>query len=255
MPKIAVRNSEEIEIMAEAGKRLAKVLSGLKEMVKIGLTTAELDFVAKRLIEEAGCTPAFLGYRPGGAEKPYPASICASVNDGVVHGLPSGYELKSGDILKLDLGLIYKSYYSDMAITIGVGKISKEQQNLISATREALDMAIAAAKPGNTLGDIGYAVQSHVRANGFSVVHDLTGHGIGKKLHEDPYVFNVGRPGEGERLEPGMVLALEPMVAMGKGRVRQLADDSFVTADGSMAAHFEHTVAITADGPRILTRL
>lgn len=250
---IAIRTKEEIEIMAEGGKRLAGVIKALKGMVAIGVKTADLDREAKRLIEEAGCKPAFLGYKPGGAGKPYPATICASVNDGVVHGLPSNYALQDGDILKLDLGLVYKDYYSDSAITVPVGNISKQYQKLISVTREALEKGIAAARAGNTLGDIGHAIGSFVDMNGFSVVHSLTGHGIGKRLHEDPYVFNEGKPGDGEELKVGMVLALEPMVAAGRGRVRQLSDDSFVTADGSMAAHFEHTIAITERGAKILT--
>lgn len=240
--------------MAEAGKRLAIVLRALKAMVKEGVSTNEIDQEAKRLIEASGCIPAFLNYKPGGAARPYPATICASINSGVVHGLPSGYKLKSGDILKLDLGLIHEKFYSDMAITVPVGKVSKDDQKLISVTREALEKGIAAAKSGNTLGDIGYAIGSFVKKNGFSVADGLTGHGIGRKLHEDPYVFNDGNPGEWNVLKPGMVLALEPMVSAGKARVKQLEDDSFVTADGSMAAHFEHTVAITEKGPKILTQ-
>ena len=240
--------------MAEAGKRLALVVRALKAMAKVGVTTNEIDREAKRLIEESGSVPAFLNYRPSGAGRPYPATICASINSGVVHGLPSDYKLKSGDLLKLDLGLIYEKFYSDMAITIPIGKVSKEDQELISVTREALEKGIAAVQPGNTLGDIGYAIGSFVKKNGFSVVDGLTGHGIGRKLHEDPYVFNEGLPGEWDVLKPGMVLALEPMVCAGKPRAKQLEDDSFVTADGSNAAHFEHTIAITEKGHRILTQ-
>lgn len=251
---IHLKTPEEIEIMAEAGKRLARVLATLKEVVKVGLTTAEIDAEALRLIMEAGCEPAFLGYTPGGAEHPYPATICASVNEGVVHGLPSDYELEDGDLLKLDMGLIYQGFYADMAITLGLGKISKEHQKLISTTRESLYKGIEAAKAGNRLGDIGFAVQAYVEKNGFSVIETLTGHGIGRRLHEDPYVFNYGEPGEGEKLVPGMVIAIEPMVSVGKAKVQQKKDDSFVTADGSFAAHFEHTVAITEKGPRILTQ-
>ena len=240
--------------MAEAGKRLALVVRALKAVAKEGVTTREIDREAKRLIEESGSVPAFLNYRPSGAGRPYPATICASINSGIVHGLPSDYKLKSGDLLKLDLGLIYEKFYSDMAITIPIGKVSKEDQELISVTREALEKGIAAVQPGNTLGDIGYAIGSFVKKNGFSVVDGLTGHGIGRKLHEDPYVFNEGLPGEWDVLKPGMVLALEPMVCAGKPRAKQLEDDSFVTADGSNAAHFEHTIAITEKGHRILTQ-
>ncbi len=251
---IFIKTEEEIKIMAEAGKRLALVVRALKAMAKEGITTNEIDREAKRLIEESGSIPAFLNYRPSGADRPYPATICASINSGIVHGLPSDYKLKSGDLLKLDLGLIYEKFYSDMAITVPIGKISKEDQELISVTREALEKGIAAAVPGNTLGDIGYAIGSFVKKNGFRVVDGLTGHGIGRKLHEDPYVFNEGLPGEWDVLKPGMVLALEPMVCAGKPRAKQLEDDSFVTADGSMAAHFEHTIAITEKGHRILTQ-
>lgn len=249
-----LKTEEEIKIMAEAGRRLARVVKALKAMVGEGITTKEIDVEAKRLIEEAGCIPAFLNYKPGGASRAYPATICASINSGIVHGLPSNYKLKSGDLLKLDLGLIYEKFYSDMAVTLPIGKVSKENLELISVTREALERGIAAAQPGNTLGDIGYAIGSFVKKNKFSVVEGLTGHGIGRKLHEDPYVFNDGRPGEWDVLKPGMVLALEPMVAAGKSRIRQLEDDSFVTADGSMAAHFEHTVVITEKGNKILTQ-
>ena len=251
---ILIKTEEEIKIMAEAGKRLALVVRALKAVAKEGVTTREIDREAKRLIEESGSVPAFLNYRPSGAGRPYPATICASINSGIVHGLPSDYKLKSGDLLKLDLGLIYEKFYSDMAITIPIGKVSKEDQELISVTREALEKGIAAVQPGNTLGDIGYAIGSFVKKNGFSVVDGLTGHGIGRKLHEDPYVFNEGLPGEWDVLKPGMVLALEPMVCAGKPRAKQLEDDSFVTADGSNAAHFEHTIAITEKGHRILTQ-
>lgn len=251
---ISIKTDKELELMAEAGRRLAQVMAELKKLPRIGVKTNEIDLEAKRLIEEAGCKPAFLGYTPGGAGHPYPATICASVNEGVVHGLPSDYALKDGDILKLDLGLIYQGLYSDMAVTLGIGGVSKADQKLISVTREALEKGIAAAKSGNTLGDIGFAIESHVKANGFSVVDALTGHGIGRELHEDPYVFNSGKPGEGKKLYPGMVLALEPMVSAGKAKVRQLKDDSFITADKSMAAHFEHTIAITEKGTKILTQ-
>lgn len=252
---IIIKTEDEIRIMAEAGRRLANVVKALKEMAKVGVTTADIDREAGRLIQEAGCSPAFLNYKPGGAGKPYPATICASLNSGVVHGLPSGYKLKSGDILKLDLGLVYEKFYSDMAITVPIGKVSPDGLELISATRKALEKGIAAAKPGNTLGDIGYAIGNFVKKSGFSVAEGLTGHGIGRKLHEDPYVFNEGLPGEWDVLKPGMVLALEPMVCAGKPKVKQLEDDSFVTADGSMAAHFEHTVAITEAGHKVLTEL
>ncbi len=239
--------------MREAGRHLAGVLDVLETNVRAGITTNELDRMARVLIEKAGCKPAFLGYLPAGARKAYPATICASLNEGVVHGLPSDRPLVAGDLLKIDIGLVYKGWYADMARTYAIGTVAPRIKELIATTREALDVGIAAALPGNTLGDIGYAIQSVVEANKFSVVKGLTGHGVGRKLHEDPYVYNEGKPGRGDALEVGMVLALEPMVALGTGRTRQGVDDSFVTIDGSLAAHFEHTVAITENGPEVLT--
>ncbi len=249
-----IKTPAEIELIAEAGRRLAKVLAVLKKEVKPGIPTTDLDQMAHDLIVRGGDNPAFLGYRPNGAGKPYPFSICASLNDGVVHGLPSERELAEGDLLKIDIGLVHKGWYSDMAITVGVGDISHEASRLITVTEEALRLGIEAVKPGSTLGDIGHAIQAYVEANGFGVVRALTGHGIGRELHEDPHVYNFGNRGEGEKVVPGMVLAIEPMVTMGKYPVKQLPDDSFVTKDGSLAAHFEHTVAITEKGARILTR-
>ena len=241
--------------MAEGGRILATVLQELRKEVRPGITTKALDRTAFDLIRGAGCKSAFLGYQPNGADKPYSATLCASVNDGVVHGLPSARLLEEGDVLKLDLGLIHKGWYLDSAITVPVGRVSKDIAMLIAATEEALTRGIEQAKAGATVGDIGYAVERYVKHKKFSVVEALTGHGIGHRLHEDPNVFNVGRPGRGIDLKEGMVIAIEPMVAMGSARVKQLPDDSFVTADGSLAAHFEHTIAITKSGPRILTKL
>lgn len=250
-----IKTPAEVEIMAEAGQRLASVVEALRKEVRAGVTTIFLDKLAKKLIKESGAEPAFLGYRPAGSEKPYPFTICASLNDVVVHGLPSDYALKSSNILKLDLGLKYKGFYSDSAITVPVGAIGREAQKLIHVTREALNIGIAEARPGKMVGDIGCAIEKFVTKNGFSVVRSLTGHGIGRDLHEEPQVLNFGRKGEGEELVPGMVLAIEPMVAMGSGATKQLADDSFITADGSPSAHWEHTVAITEQGTRILTKI
>lgn len=250
---LTIKSPEEIEIMREAGRRLARVLRELQKDVRPGITTAALDERAAQLIKEVGSVPAFLGYQPGGADKPYPATLCASVNETVVHGLPSEYVLQDGDLLSLDLGLIHEGFYSDSAVTIAVGTVSDTAKRLVFAAHEALKAGIAQAKPGNTLGDIGHAIESIVTRQGFSIADLLTGHGIGRNLHEDPYVYNEGEPGQGEPLEEGMVIAIEPMITAGKGKVRQLADDSFVTADRSMAAHFEHTIAITRAGPRVLT--
>ncbi len=251
---ITIKTEAEIEIMAEAGKRLARILEILKKEVRVGMETRELDARAFELIKEADCKPAFLGYAPHGAGKPFPATICVSVNDCVVHGVPGSYVIDDGDLVGIDAGLIYKKFYADAATTVIAGEGSKEAKKLVHATEEALHAGIRAAKAGNTLGDIGHAVSEVIHENGFSIVRALTGHGIGRELHEDPYVFNFGRKGEGEKLVPGMVIAIEPMVAAGNANVKQLKDDSFVTADGSLSAHFEHTVAITEKGPIILTK-
>ena len=243
----------ELELMAEGGRRLARILAKLREAAKPGVRTIELDHLAYDLITKGGDKPAFLGYKPHGAGKAYPATLCASVNSGIVHGLPSNEIIKDGDLLKLDLGLIHKTFYLDSAISVGIGKISDEAKKLITVTEKALALGVAAAKAGNTLGDVGYAVQSYVERNGFSVIRSLTGHGIGKKLHEDPHVYNFGKPGEGEALVAGMTIAIEPMVAVGEYHLKQLKDDSFATKDGSLGAHFEHTIVVTDRGARILT--
>lgn len=250
-----LKTEEEIEIMAEGGKKLAKILIALEKEVVVGLETRELDCIARELITAEGGTAAFLGYRPYGAGKAFPAALCVSVNDEVVHGLPSDYAMKDGDLVKLDAGMIYKGFYTDTALTVMVGKVSRAARELVEVTRQSLEKGIDAARHGNALGDIGHAIESHVKSFGFDVVTALTGHGIGRALHEDPYVMNFGKSGAGEKLKIGMVLAIEPMVAARSGRVRQREDDSFIVADGSLAAHFEHTIAITKEGPRILTML
>lgn len=252
---MTLKTPEEIVVMGEGGKHLAAVLARLKDAVAPGVATIELDQLARTLITGAGDKPAFLHYRPHGAKKAYPFTLCASVNDVVVHGQPSAYVLKVGDVLKLDLGLKHDGWYLDAAITVAVGRPGKDVERLMSVTKEALDAAIEAAKVGRTLGDIGYAVERIVKKAKCSVVDGLTGHGIGRELHEDPSVFNFGSKGEGEELVPGMVLAIEPMVSLGKSPIHQLPDESYGTADRSLAAHFEHTVAITKDGPRVLTAL
>lgn len=249
-----IKTEKEIELMAEAGRKLALILAELKKEVRAGITTAELDKKTRALIKELKTKSAFLGYQPNGADHPYPAVLCASVNEVVVHGVPSDYEIQPGDVVKIDMGVVHEGYYADAAITVAVEPVAKETARLIRATSEALTAGIKMAKPGRTLGDIGWAVSERVAKDGFSVVQQLTGHGIGTALHEDPYVFNVGRKGEGEVLKEGMVLAIEPMVALGKPQVKQLADESYATKDGSLTAHFEHTVAITKEGPRILTQ-
>jgi methionyl aminopeptidase len=251
---ITLKTPAEIETMAEGGRILARVLKALKAEAKAGVTTKALDQLARELIVQAGATPAFLHYRPHGAREAYPWTLCASLNDVVVHGQPSDYALRAGDVLSLDLGLKYKGFYSDAALTVGVGKISKEARKLISATETALAAGIKTAKPGKTLGDIGHAIETVARKNGCMPAEGLVGHGIGRALHEDPSVFNFGVKGQGDWLEEGMVIAIEPMLCAGSGATKTLPDESYATRDGSLSAHFEHTVAITKRGPKILTR-
>jgi len=253
--KIRLKNEKDLAMLRQSGLVLASVLEFLKDAAKPGVQLSRLDELARRLIEESGGKPAFLGYRPEGALKPYPASICASVNEVVVHGLPSGYVLKSGDVLKLDAGVNYKGYFTDAAITVPVGEVSPEARKLIQTTKEALERGIEACRPGNHLGDIGEAIESFVKKRGFKVIRNLTGHGVGFALHEEPDIYNFGEKGKGLVLEAGMVLAIEPMVAMKSERARQKGDDSFVTEKGDLSAHFEHTVAITEEGPEVLTQL
>lgn len=251
---IRLKTEKEIRELRLSGAILAAALAALKGKAKVGVRLGDLDELARNFIRKAGAEPAFLNYRPEGAKKAYPASICASVNETVVHGLPSKYKLRNGDVLKLDLGVNYKGYFTDAALTVGVGAISEAAQKLMAVTERALALAIKECRTGNHLGDIGWAIEDYVTKNGFAVVQGLTGHGVGFELHEDPSVYNYGEKREGLVLRPGLVLAIEPMVAIGSGEVRQKADDSFVTRDKSLTAHFEHTVALTERGPEILTR-
>lgn len=249
-----IKKPEEIKKIAAAGKILAVTAKKVITEIGVGTSLQDIDERVKRLIIQSGGQPAFLGYHPYGAKKPYPNSICASVNEVVVHGIPSLYKLKSGDLLKLDFGVIYDGYYADAAWTLGIGDLSSTAQRLIATTRKALEIAIKECQPGKTLGDIGYAINSFVKKNKFKVLKGLTGHGIGKELHEDPTVFNDGRKGSGLKLRPGMVLAIEPMVSAGSDQIIQLPDDSYATADNSLSAHFEHTIVITDKEPLILTQ-
>ncbi len=250
---VKIYTSDEIKIIAEGGKILDIVFRQLKQEIKIGISLKYLDGLAHRLAKENGAQPAFLGYRPEGARNPYPASICASLNDVVVHGLPGDYQLKEGDVLKIDFGVKHKGYYSDAAFTVELGKISSETRNLIRATKFALEEMIRHAKAGNYLGDLGWAVERVAKKFNVRVIKGLTGHGIGKELHEDPSVYNYGEKGRGMELKTGMVLALEPMLSTGNGEIKQKADDSWVTGDGKDSAHFEHTIAITEKGCEVLT--
>ena len=248
---IILKTPDEIEIMARAAKLVAETLQVLKREVRPGITTDDLDKIAEDSIRSGGGVPAFKGYRN------YPKTLCASVNEEVVHGIPSKRELKEGEIIGLDLGAIIDGFYGDSAMTLPVGPIPPRVAELLRVTEEALDAGIAQAIVGNRLSDVSHAIQRHAEAAGFSVVTEFVGHGIGRQLHEDPQVPNYGKPGSGPRLQVGMVLALEPMVNMGKSGVRILDDEwTAVTKDGSLSAHFEHTIAIQASGPpRILTTL
>jgi methionyl aminopeptidase len=252
---LILKTPQDIEVMAEGGRRLAEILQVLAAAARVGVTTKHLDRLAYQLIHKVGAKPAFLHYRPAGTKRPYPYTLCASLGSVVVHGVPSDHAVKDGDVVKLDLGLLYKGFYLDAAVTVPIGKVGKDAGRLIGATREALAAAIAETKLGKTLGDIGFVIERVARKNKCAVADGLTGHGIGRALHEDPTVFNVGRKGEEEELREGMVLAIEPMFVVGKGALKQLPDESWATADGSLAAHFEHTVAIMKDGPRVLTKI
>ena len=246
---VRLKSAEDIARMAEAGRVLAQTLRALVEYTKPDVTTADdLDSLAEKLIREAGGTPSFKGYRG------FPKSLCLSVNEQVVHGIPNSRVLRTGDIVRLDVGVKLEGFHTDSAVAFGVGRIGPVAEKLIRVTQESLMAGIDEARPGNHLADIGHAVQTLVEKNGFSVVRELVGHGVGRDLHEDPEVPNYGRKGTGLLLAEGMTLAIEPMVNEGTHRVNALPDRwTVVTADGKMSAHFEHTVALTAEGPLVLT--
>lgn len=245
---IIIKNSQEIEYMRQAGKVVGETLLRLEELIKPGITTAEIDKVAEEFITKQGAKPSFKGY--GG----FPASLCISVNEEVVHGIPGNRVLQEGDIVSVDCGAILNGYQGDAARTFPVGKISDEAMKLINVTRESFFKGIERALVGNRLTDISHAIQQYVEAEGFSVVRDYVGHGIGKNLHEDPEVPNFGRPGRGPKLVSGMVLAIEPMVNIGGFHVKTQSNQwTVVTIDGSLSAHYENTVAILPEGPEILT--
>jgi methionyl aminopeptidase len=253
MAMIHLYSSSEIEKIAAAGKILANVFRQIIQQVKVGVALKDLDDLACRLIKKAGAEPAFLGYQPNAAKHPFPYSICASLNEVVVHGKPTDYKLKSGDVLKIDCGIKIKGFYSDAAVTVGLGNISPEAKKLIDATKLALEKSIEQAKPGNHLGDIGWVIQETAKKAGVKVIKELTGHGIGKELHEPPTIYNFGGKGQGIKLKSGMVLAIEPMFAIGADKIIQKKDESWATRDNSLSAHFEHTVAITPKGCHVLT--
>lgn len=251
---VIIKTKEEIDILREGGKRLASILAKVAKKVVPGVSTKELDEYAYKLIKEGGDEPAFLNYKPEGQDKPYPASLCTSVNNEVVHGIPSPNKiLKEGDIISIDLGIKHKGLFTDHAVTVAVGKIPKASQKLLEITHEALLVGIEAAKGGNTVGDIGHAIEKFVGKK-YGIVKELSGHGVGKKIHEDPFVPNFGKPGKGEKLIPGMVIAIEPMLNIRRAAIMTLSDGYTIkTVDGSRSAHFEHTVLITEGDAEILT--
>jgi len=254
---IIIKTPEEIEILREGGKRLASVLYKVKEMVKPGISTKDLDDYAFKLIKELGDTPAFLNYRPEGADYSYPASLCVSVNEEVVHGIPNKNKiLKEGDIVAIDLGLKHKGLFTDMAMTVPVGIVSSSSAKLLKVTEDALEAGIEAAQGGNRVGDISHAIESFVRPHKYGIVEVLSGHGVGKAIHEDPYVPNFGKASTGAKLVPGMVIAIEPMLNNGTKNIILDKDGyTFRTADLKRSAHFEHTILITESDPEILTRI
>ncbi|RMF24304.1 MAG: type I methionyl aminopeptidase [Deltaproteobacteria bacterium] len=249
---IELKSKDEVERMRRPAAVVAQILAALREAAKVGVTTAELDALAERMIERAGARSAFKNYRVGNAV--FPAVLCTSINEEVVHGIPSDRALEDGDILSLDFGVELDGFYGDAAITVPIGTIDEESKKLLEVTKRCLEVGIDQLRAGNRLGDVGAAVQEVAESEGFSVVREFVGHGIGRALHEDPQVPNFGVRGRGRELKPGMVIALEPMINAGGPGVRVLDDGwTAVTADGRRSAHFEHTVAVTTNGPRILT--
>jgi methionyl aminopeptidase len=247
---ITIKTPEEIKIMAEGGKILAGIMKELEKKVRPGITTKELDRVAETLILKSGGKPSFKGYQG------FPAVLCTSINEEIVHVAPSQRKLKEGDIISLDLGMQYRDFHTDMAVTLPVGKISPETQRLIRITKKALKRGIKKARIGNTFGDIGNTIQRYVEGQGFNVVRDLCGHGIGKEIHEEPQVLNYGKRRTGPEIKEGMVFCLEPMVTVGDWKLKKSKDGyGFETEDGSLSCHFEHTLVVTKDGAKVLTMI
>lgn len=244
---MVLKSVGEIDLMDQANSIVHQVLDGIADRVRPGVTTLDLDRFAEQMVRDAGAVPAFLNYRG------FPATLCTSINDVIVHGIPNETPLEEGDIIGVDCGVLYKGYYGDAARTFAIGSVSENANQLMTVTREALELAVDQVRPGNHLSDIGHAVQSHVEKYDFSVVREFVGHGIGVSLHEDPQVPNFGSPGRGIRLEPGLVIAIEPMVNAGKAGVRVDSDGwTARTEDGELSAHFEYSVAVTDNGARVL---
>jgi len=253
--RIPIKTRREVEAMREANRHVAEILLELRKLVEPGITTADLDAYAASAIKERGVESSFLGYSPNGMPR-FPAVLCVSVNEEIVHGIPGPKRLEEGDIVGVDFGVSVDGYHGDSAVTVPVGEVCDSTRHLLDVTSRALDAAIATMHPGNRLSDIGHAVQQSVESEGFTVVRVFAGHGIGSRLHEPPWIPNYGAPGRGPRLMPGMVFAVEPMVNVGTADVEMLDDEwTAVTLDGSLSAHFEHTIMITEDGPDVLTRV
>ena len=242
------KSKRELDKMRASGRLVGQVLAHLRTLVAPGVTTMEIDRAAEKMIRDAGALPTFKGYNG------FPYSICASVNEQIVHGFPSNYRLKEGDIFSIDVGVTLEGFVGDTAATVPVGKVSEDRLKLIRVTEECLERAIEQCRAGKHLGDIGWAVQEHAEANGYSIVRDYVGHGIGRRMHEDPQIPNYGRPGLGQKIKSGYVFAVEPMVNLGSHHTKVLADGwTVVTVDGQPSAHAEHTIAITEEGPEVLT--
>ena len=255
---ITIKTEADIKILRQAGRYLAEILAELSSKIKPGVSTKEIDSLTMKLCKERNVVPVFLGYKPYGAPRPYPAAICVSINEEVVHGIPNEKPkiLKEGDIVSLDMGISYKDLVVDSAVTVGVGNIDSKAKKLLESTEKALYIGIDAAVVGAKTGDIGYAIEKFIKPKGLSLPVELGGHGVGYSIHEDPFIANFGRKSQGPALKEGMVIAIEPMVNEGTARIIFGADGYTVrTADGKRSAHFEHTVAITKNGPEILTRL
>jgi len=252
---ILLKSAADIQAMHDAAQINDEVLRTIREAIRPGVTTAELDKIAYSIIVRHGGTPAFLGYPPG-SKHPFPATITVAVNEELVHGIPGPRVLKEGDIISIDCGTVYKGFVADAAYTAPVGRISPEAQRLLEVTEQSLYIGIEASVPGNHVGDIGHAIQTFVEGHGMNVVREYGGHGVGRAMHEEPHIPNWGKPGRGVKLRPGMTFALEPMVMLGSPKTRVLKDRwTVVTADGKLCAHFEHTVAVTENGPLILTKI
>jgi methionyl aminopeptidase len=255
---ITIKTVEDIRKLREGGKRLAEILNALKEAVRAGVKTTDLNALAEKMVREMGDKPAFLDYKPKGAKRGFPASLCVSVNDEIVHGIPTENNrvLVEGDIVSLDMGLVHDGLIVDSALSVGVGKIDAKAKKLLAATEEALYAGIKAARAGMFIGDIGVGIEAVAKRNRFSVADELAGHGVGYKVHEDPFVPNFGMPGQGPQLKPGMVIAIEPMFNEGAGNIVVDQDGWTIrTKDASRSAHFEHTILINDGAPEILTKI